>query len=277
MSSSFRRALAEVGVKLTEPPAPERPEGLPEPAIHGATKRLAEREEADLCDTVAEWLRAEGYEVFFEVPLGKGRPDVVAFAGSTTLAVEAKLSDVKGVVKQGLRITSRVDEPYIAMPLAAAGEAARSLAYLERTNPAMRLPGIMSVGNEVAIVRHPAGHPRRRLNTVALRAEAEKHGAERGGVPSTDQMARNAEIWREWASGLKWREISARFVLSESGAQNIIKRIKRWREHLLACDDDPCIATGKADRAYFAGAHKHTLILASLPPGRGEDASGLNP
>ena len=106
-----------------------------------------------------------------------------------------------------------------------------------------------------------------------MRAEAEKYGAERGGVPSTDQMARNSEIWREWADGIRWREIGARFVLSESGAQAIVKRIKHWREHLLTCDDAPCKAVGKSDRSYFAGAHKHILILGGLPQGRGESAA----
>ena len=275
MTSAFRRALVEAGVRLSDPEPVELPVGMPEPAIRGAAKRLAEREEADLCDTVAEWLRGEGFEVFFEVPLGKGRPDIVAFRADATLAVEAKLSDVKGVVKQAQRIASKVDAPYIAMPLGAAGEAARTLAFLERKNPRMTLPGIMAVGNEVAILRPPTGQPRRRAATAALRAAAERYGAERGGVPSTDQMARNAEIWREWALGMRWREIGSRFVLSESGAQAIVKRIKQWREHLKSCDDRPCVALSKSERSYFAGAHKHALLLGMLPPGRGETVTNV--
>ena len=269
--TSFRRTLTELGVRLPDAPVVERPAGLPEPAIRSVAKRLAEREEADLCDTLAEWLRGEGFEVFFEVPLGKGRPDVVAFKGASTLAIEAKLSDVDGVVKQGLRIASLVDAPYVALPLAAAGEASRQLARKERLQPGATLPGVLAVGTEVSILRPPRGHPRKRAANDKLRAEAEKYGAERGGVPSTDQMARNAEIWREWAEGVRWREIGRRFVLSESGAQAIVKRIRRWREHLLVCDDLPCIAVGKVDRAYFAGSHKHADLLRALPPGRGED------
>lgn len=264
---SLRRAIGELrGSALPEPEAPPLPAHLPEPRIRQLERHLGEREEADLCDVLAEWLRGNGWEVFFEVPLGQGRPDVVAFRHDSHLAIEAKLVDVPGVIKQGLRIAARVDSPYIALPPLSAGEAGVALARLERDRPGLRLPGLLAVGAEVHELRPPSSlHPRRRAAAADLRAAAERYGTERGGVPSTDQMVRNTEIWRERAAGVSVAELSETFRLSETGVRSVISRLRQWRDHLESCDDLPCLASGKSNRTYFAGSHKHAELLRALP------------
>lgn len=195
---TIRRIIEELrGRPLPDRIATSVPSHLAEPAILAFDRRLDEREEADLCDVLGEWLRNDGWEVFYEVPLRAGRPDVVGLRNDTTLTIKAKLSDVSSVIKQGLRIASLVDRPYIAMPVIPAGEASVILARLECERPNMRLPGLLVVGSEVHELRPVAGFARRRILPSKLRAVAELYyGAERGGVSSTDMMIRNVKLWQ---------------------------------------------------------------------------------
>lgn len=231
---------------------------------------MARRSEADVCDRLGAWLRADGWEVFFEVPLGSWRPDVVAFRDQETLAIEAKLLDVFGVIKQGLRVARAVDRPYVALPFGAADVVVLELARYERDQiQAGRrltcLPGVLGVGTEVVELRHPLGRPSKRLPTAGLREMAERFGTERGGIPSQDQTGRNIELWRKRViAAAAVTTLAEEYNLSPTAVRTAVGRISAWREHLRTCSGYPC-AERALDREFFAGAHKHTLELAALP------------
>jgi hypothetical protein len=268
--SDFDRAIAALR-GLPPPPAKlrVRPSDLPDPT-DVREQRVSRRSEADVCDRLGEWLRADGWEVFFEVPLGSWRPDVVAFKERETLAIEAKLLDVDGVIQQGLRVAKSVDRPYVALPFGAADVVVLALARYERDQiraghrPAC-MPGVLGVGTDVIELRHPLGRPTKRLATDKLRERAERFGTERGGIPSTDQTERNVELWRKRIiAKASVATLAEEYKLSPTGVRTAIGRITAWREHLRTCSGYPC-AERALDREFFAGAHKHTMALASLP------------
>jgi hypothetical protein len=115
-------------------------------------------------------------------------------------------------------------------------------------------------------LRPPLGRPYRRMLTAELREAAERFGAERGGVPSVDQIERNVDMWRRLAGGESLTDLAAEYRLSLVGARTAMKRLSLWREHLAGCGGYPsCIAKLAIDREFFAYAHKHDEALRALP------------
>jgi hypothetical protein len=271
--SDFARQIAALRGLPPPPDKPRmRPLELPDPTDVTA-KRTDQRSEADICDRLGDWLREAGYEVFFEVPLDDYRPDVVGFRNDQTLAIEAKRKDAIGVIRQGMRVARRVDIAYVALPFGAADLVVSLLAGLERDissraagrkPPAM--PGVLVVGpTRVEELRPPLGRPYRRMLTAELREAAERFGAERGGVPSVDQIERNVDIWRRLVAGESLTDLAAEYRLSMVGARTAMKRLSLWREHLAGCGGYPCVARHPADREFFTYAHKHDEALRTLP------------
>lgn len=284
MSNPFEEALTNLrGSKATAKAlnrkVVRRAAGLPDPIARRA-KSVRERSEADLCDLLGAWIAARGFEVFYEVPLNGGRPDVVGLrtaadaglaAGSRdqTLAIEAKLRDVNGVIKQGWRIVHAVDLPYVALPLGAAEEVIRTFDRMEvkRTDDGRRppaLPGVLAVGRSVRELRRPTGAPKRRLSPDKLRDIAERFGAERGGVPNTDQTERNLAIWQRRAGGESIRGLAAAFSMSATAVRHALRRLGYWRTHLADCNGNPCLSIDLADRDFYAGAHRRSAEIRAL-------------
>jgi hypothetical protein len=271
--NDFQRQLAVLrGQKPGPPKIPYRPIELPDPTDQHE-KRTSQRSEADICDKLGDWLRTQGYEIFFEVPLDNFRPDVVGFRGEETAAIEAKKADWIGVIRQGIRLARFVDRPYVALPFGAADGVVLEQARFEekvaqrsggRKPPAM--PGILAVGREnVRELRPPSGKPYKRMATEKLRESAERFGAERGGVPSTDQTDRNIEIYLKFLDGKSVGNLAQNYKISETATKTAIKRIAAWRNHLVLCNGEICRATRQEDREFFTGAHKHTEQLKYLP------------
>jgi hypothetical protein len=280
MPTDFERRLALLrGATLPDEPEVRRPEGLPEPVIRRTTLALDARSEADVCDALGAWLSASGWEVFFEVPLGVGRPDVVGLRSDATLAIEAKLFDVgfirgdvakvrsSGVIKQGLRISRLVDYPYVALPQAAATVADAEFARLERRASArgltLAMPGVLAVGRRVTQLRPPQGSPRDRVASAAVRRVALLYGAERGGVANSAQIERNLAMWADRVAGDGPAALAERYRLSTSAVRSILTRIERWREHLLVCPGSPCLAL-PTEAAWFAPAHRNAGQITGL-------------
>jgi hypothetical protein len=261
--SNFSKMLNSLRGLPSDPrPAVARPAGLPEPKIKRRPKPLSEREEADLCDRLAEWLRDDGWSVYFEVPMGATRPDVVGIKGETTIGIEAKLSDTRGVVSQGLRISRRFVHPYIALPAETAGEAAQLLARIARQRPTQPLPGLLSVDIDVVEIRKPSAHRRKPMPATRLRDTAERLGAERGGVPSVDRMERNIDLERALRAGGRIPELALRFRMTEKAAVRAVRRLELFREHLATCPGElRCSGVGSGERSFYAGAHKHADLL----------------
>jgi hypothetical protein len=271
--NDYQRQLAALrGQKPGPPKIPYRPIELPDPTDHHE-KRTSQRSEADICDKLGDWLRAQGYEIFFEVPLDNFRPDVVGFRGEETAAIEAKKEDYVGVIKQGMRLARRVDRPYVALPFGAADSAVAEQAEIERKimlrsggRKPVVMPGILAVGREnVRELRAPYGRPYKRMATEKLRESAERFGAERGGVPSTDQTDRNIEIYLKFLDGKSIGTLAQNYKISETAAKTAVKRIAAWRGHLVLCNGEICRVTRQDDREFFVGAHKHSEQLRYLP------------
>ena len=274
--SDLDQAIAALrGVPPPPDRVPVRPAGLPPPTA-GREKRVVERSEAEMCDKLGDWLRGLGWEVFFEVPLPPGRPDVVGFKGGETLAIEAKRRDIEGVVKQGLRIARKVDHPYVALPFGYADSVVIELAKLEhraiaRGRKIPPMPGVLVVSPGVAELRAPSGDPVDRVSPEKFRRIAERYGAERGGVPSVDQTDRNLVIWgRRYGERSTIKVIANEFSLSITMIRAILGRIEAWRAHLLIdnCSGYPC-SPDPDERAFFAQAHRHDAEVRVLvaPPG----------
>jgi hypothetical protein len=266
--SSFRRALSQLRGEVYEPPVQqELPLGVPEPRIRAVARPIGSRAESDVCDLLALRLSRDGWEVYFEVPVRDTRPDLLAFRGGQSLAIEAKLEDAAAVVRQGLRISKLVDLPFIALPASTAGEAGLFLARHERERPGTPLPGLLSVADAVRELRPPSSHPRKPIPLADLREAAERYGAERGGVPSSDQTLRNLEIWRAAADGADLKELATMHALSVAGIRGIIRRLEEWRRHLADCPAGGlgCISPAGDLRDLFDLAHRHDAALRALP------------
>jgi hypothetical protein len=235
---------------------------LPEPQVRALPPTLRQQAEVDLCDTLAEWLRGLGWETFFEVPLGRGRPDVVGVRAEETLAIEAKLLDVSSVLRQGLRIARLVRQPYIALPPPAAGEAGVALEVLARRRPGLTLPGLLAVTRQVRELRPPRGQPSRAVSADELRRLGQVHGAWRGGRAGGDRIERNLRLWVAAAQAPDLASLAADFAMERAAARQILIRLRAARRHLEECqrpmDECPAGAIGRL-------AHRHATTLLSLP------------
>ena len=265
--SEFRRSLA----RHSGIPAPAPRERRPDPAS-ARPQLLRERSEADLCDAIGAWLRAERHEVFYEVPLGKGRPDVISIKGGSITAIEAKLTDVDGVIKQGMRAAALIDIAWLALPIRGASEAVLALERIERRaidrGRRLSLPGVIAVGKSVTILRDPKPQPkRRRVSLERIRADAERYGQARGGVPSGIDLERDAAIWAARRAGGAWLDIAEAHNIGPNAARNAVRRIEAWRGHLSSCDGNPCTEPDPDRRDFIAGAHRHaSRLMALIPP-----------
>lgn len=264
--SEFRRHLArQSGI-----PAPAARERRPDAASR--PQLLRDRSEADLCDVIGTWLRAERHEVFYEVPIGKGRPDVLSIKAGSITAVEAKLTDIDGVIKQGMRAAALIDIAYVALPISGASEAVLAIERIERRSiergRRLSLPGVLAVGRGVTILRDPSPRPkRRRVSLERVRADAERYGQPRGGVPSGIDLERDAAIWDARRSGDAWLTIAEAHNIGPNAARNAVRRIEAWRGHLNHCDGNPCLEPDADRRDFIAGAHRHaTRLWALIPP-----------
>ena len=262
MSSRFRSHLARArGVPVPDPrPPTELPPGLGVPAIRALGPSLGDRDEAEVCDAVAAWLRSGGWEVFFEVPLGEGRPDIVGVRAIETLAIEAKLEDVASVVKQGLRAAHFVGLAYVALPAAAAAEATVPLARIARDRPHTTRPGVLAVGRTVTELLAPAGRPRQPITPEELRRLGLVAGAVRGGVAGGDAYDRDARLYLALHGGLEVGRVAREARLDPGTVRRVILRMLAAREHLTRdcradCDNDTVARL----------AHRRSDELRALP------------
>lgn len=254
---------------LEEAPLPLRPVGTSEAKIHQIERDLVQMAEVNMCDRLEIQLEEQGYDVFFEVPIGVGRPDVVAIRGEETVGIEAKRRDIKGVVKQGLRLARYVDRAYVAVPITTLNEVTTAIDRLARTTVekgrTYAIPGIISVGpSEIKVMRAPIGEPSERIPTAELRRAADLVGEEQGGVPGGDRSARNLAIWTSWAGGLPVVLIARRQSLPTRVVRRILTRVARWSAHLETCDGSPCRGDALELEAH-KGAHVNTAIVLALP------------
>ena len=269
--SSFNRAVATLRGKEMPPHARAvRPVDMATPRIWTFSRPLTARPEADLCDVLADYLRNDDWDVWFEVPLGPGRPDIIAIRDHTTLAIEGKKTDVKGVIRQGYRILPFVDLAYVALPLAASSEVELELSRtLRRDAEHDRRPrpmfGVLSVGKTVREMRSPTAHPARRVEPIVLRRIADLHGAERGGTPGTDTAPLNLRIWQAVADGATLHDIATDANISESSTRSALRRLARWRDHLAQCQGGQCTAE-PSDIPALVAAHRYAEAVLALPP-----------
>ncbi len=268
--SSFRRSIADLRGRPADPapPPPVRPAHLPEPEIRSTDLSLAARAEADMCDVLGAWLAATDHEVFYELPLGRSRPDVVGLRASGSIGIEAKLEAVGDVVRQGLRIARRFDRPYVALPPGRAAEATRLISRIARERPTMPLPGVLAVTREVVELLAPSTHPRRPVALDELRRIGELHGASRGGTPGGSTFERDIRLWIAAVDGEALPSLAARAGLSRTALRAVLRRIAGARAHALLCSGpaacpDAGDALGTARRRVV---HRHLEPLRELPP-----------
>lgn len=82
--------------------------------------------EAQLREPLVAWLRASGFRVAREIPIFGRRADLLGASGDRIAAVELKLADWRGALRQAMAYQLVADEAWVAMPLAAAARAYRS-------------------------------------------------------------------------------------------------------------------------------------------------------
>lgn len=84
--------------------------------------------ESDLCDPARTFLESRGYAVLDEVRIGGRRADLVGI-GDAVAAVELKLRDWGGALRQAMAYQLGADFAWVAMPL---DSAARALRFRDR-------------------------------------------------------------------------------------------------------------------------------------------------
>ena len=82
--------------------------------------------EAELVEPVATWLEASGFDVHVEVPILGRRADILGSRADAVTAVELKMYDWRGALRQALAYQLAADRAWVAMPLAAASRAYRN-------------------------------------------------------------------------------------------------------------------------------------------------------
>src|SRR5574340_848148 len=89
------------------------------------------RFEADLLAPVSRWLEDAGFEVRTEVPILGRRADLLGVRPDTLAAIEMKLNDWRGALRQAIAYQVAADRSWVAMPLAAASRAYRQRWYFD--------------------------------------------------------------------------------------------------------------------------------------------------
>lgn len=82
--------------------------------------------ETELVEPVAAWLEASGFDVRVEVPILGRRADILGSRADGVTAVELKMHDWRGALRQALAYQLAADRAWVAMPLAAASRAYRN-------------------------------------------------------------------------------------------------------------------------------------------------------
>jgi hypothetical protein len=128
-------------------------------------RSVAFRIEAELLDPVSRWLADAGFEVRTEVPILARRADVLGVRPDGLAAVEMKMRDWSGALRQAMAYQVAADWAWVAMPLAAASRAYRQRWYFEEEKV-----GLLAVddGGHVR-VPIPAGASPRRFPTLGER------------------------------------------------------------------------------------------------------------
>ncbi len=81
--------------------------------------------EAELLEPVSGWLEDTGFEVRTEVPILGRRADLLGLRQDGLAAVEMKMRDWSGALRQAIAYQVAADWAWVAMPLAAASRAYR--------------------------------------------------------------------------------------------------------------------------------------------------------
>ncbi len=105
--------------------------------------------EAELVAPVTAWLREGGYRVTAEVPILGRRADLVGAREDALVAVELKMRDWRGALRQAMAYQLAADRTWVAMPLSAA-----SAAYRARWQFEAEGVGLLAVDDR-GLVRNP--------------------------------------------------------------------------------------------------------------------------
>lgn len=114
--------------------------------------------EAELAPPVTAWLAAAGYRVDAEVPILGRRADLVGSRDQDVVAVELKLSDWEGALRQATAYQLAADRVWVAMPIAAA-----AMAYRARWRFESERIGLLAVDDEGGVRAPIEARPSPRL------------------------------------------------------------------------------------------------------------------
>jgi hypothetical protein len=115
--------------------------------------------ETELVEPVATWLEASGFDVRVEVPILGRRADILGSRTDEVAAVELKMYDWRGALRQALAYQLAADRAWVAMPLAAA-----SRAYRSRWKFEVEKVGLLAIDDQGGVrVPIPAGESPRLL------------------------------------------------------------------------------------------------------------------
>ncbi len=131
--------------------------------------------ERDLAPPVATHFLDLGYDVAAEVEIAGRWADLVAAGSEDVVAVELKLRDWRGAVRQAMAYQLAADRAFVALPLWRAQEAFRSRHAFEREGI-----GLLAVdpGGGVRTVLAPGPSPRR-MPPLTDAVRARLHGSAR--------------------------------------------------------------------------------------------------
>lgn len=140
--------------------------------------------EAELLDPVARWLADAGFEVRTEVPILARRADVLGVRPDGLAAVEMKMRDWPGALRQAIAYQVAADWAWVAMPLAAASRAYRQRWYFEKEKV-----GLLAVDDGGRVrVPIPAGPSPRRFPCLGERIREVSGAREWGAEIPKDQV-----------------------------------------------------------------------------------------
>jgi hypothetical protein len=115
--------------------------------------------ETELLEPVAAWLETAGFDVRVEVPILGRIADILGSRADQVTAVELKMHDWRGALRQALAYQLAADRAWVAMPLAAA-----SRAYRNRWRFDAEKVGLLAIDDQGGVrVPIPAGDSPRLL------------------------------------------------------------------------------------------------------------------